>query len=325
MVTGSTSSKNPQPQIRKKPIAWDTDAGRDGKTSSMEMMLNWLLRDEKFRIWRTGVSSNGQQMSKKSLISELLNELLQAGIDYRKQADIHTKIYQLEHDFEKARLWIVNNNKDLDSATHDDATRAIVMQKCKYYYRIEPTFSEFLPFKHKTPSSAQHTPDKKEEVQQQQAKQSTPPHHPISQQQNLAHMSAFAPIRPVLSNDVHPSHPPAPTSAESSSSLSSSQPVAFHPSPSRYPPHLQEEPITSNERIEIQRLRLRETIHLDRMEIKRRKLAIRETESLAEMEIARRQATAQILAAHAQLIAELRTLGLPNAEIIDYLKKSENI
>ena len=80
----------------------------------------------------------------------------------------------------------------------------------------------------------------------------------------------------------------------------------------------------SKERVALARLKLEEKEHNDRMEIKKRKLDLNELKMSQEYDIKKRKSTAEILASHAQLISELRALGLPNADIVDYMRKAES-
>ena len=80
----------------------------------------------------------------------------------------------------------------------------------------------------------------------------------------------------------------------------------------------------SKERVALARLKLEEKEHDDRMEIKKRKLDLNELKMSQEYDIKKRKSTAEILASHAQLISELRALGLPNADIVDYMRKAES-
>ena len=120
---------------RKKPIPWDTDFGTDNNDSSVERLIKWLLQDQIYKQWQEGTNEAGEPITKKALTEEFFDKLLKVGIDYRKVADIQTKIYQLEHDFRKARDWIVRFKPDQkDSSTHTDATR------CKF--KTEEIISE---------------------------------------------------------------------------------------------------------------------------------------------------------------------------------------
>ena len=89
------------------------------------------------------------------------------------------------------------------------------------------------------------------------------------------------------------------------------------------PEHLQA--VRVNEKLALEQLRLDEKFNDARIELKRRKLDILESHAAKKLDIKKRKATAEILAAHARLISELRSLGLQNSEIIDYMKKAEKL
>ncbi|KAI8142913.1 hypothetical protein BJV82DRAFT_612702 [Fennellomyces sp. T-0311] len=368
---------DPGPKSRKRPIPWDTDSGTDGDGSSMERLIKWILRDNNFRRWRRGVGANNEPITKKSLIDEFLGELQSAGIDYRKTADVQTKVYQLENDFEKSRQWLASNDKPENSALHDASTRETVGQKCKYYYRLEPVFGEFIPFSkdiltrrstHGRPSKSSTPPAS---TSAPVAPASAPSQHiPISPRTSSSapatqSLVANETIQAALTAFVDRLHQPSAVTSQlplqTVIDFRTTAPVSLPgppsngstgllpPPPQRYPPHQPPPPpplpyndpmpltatpqcgpenvqsIMGGERIAIEKLRLAERKHGDRMELKKRKLAMLENQSAKELDIKKRKATAEILTAHAQLISELRSLGLPNSEIIDYMKKAEKL
>ncbi|KAI9495168.1 hypothetical protein BDB00DRAFT_814930 [Zychaea mexicana] len=391
---------SPTLKARKKPMPWESDSGTDGSgDSSMERLIKWISRDDHYKKWRTGVGPSGEAITKKALSENFLSELVKAGIDHRKTADIHTKIYELERNFESARGWIVTNKPDQeDSALHDHETRAAVVSLCKYYYRIEPVFGDYFGFskdlrrsqtpKKKAinatsfkstrptsaltpalPASASTAPapsttalaslqampsqansnvdlvrfaSQLETVLKQHRQQSIPATSSTSSTFTSAPQAdpstQHSPL--TLSDSTGTSTTPRLTTISSQPLLSSSSPTAAAQASNATSPigmhtgslsyhqpndaELVYHSIASKERVALERLRLKERKHKDTMEMKKRKLDLQEYQTSKEIEIKKRKATAEILGAHAQLISELRSLGLANSDIIDYMKKAEN-
>ncbi|KAI9248536.1 hypothetical protein BDA99DRAFT_524959 [Phascolomyces articulosus] len=361
---------SPPLKARKKPIPWDTDVGTDNNDSSVERLIKWLLRDDVYKQWQEGVAPSGETITKKALTEEFLEELINVGIDYRKVADIQTKIYQLEHDFGKARNWIARNKPDeKESSNQTESTRTTVLQKCKHYYRLEPIFGKYLDFPSKKDleSLEAQTPPRKTTTTSPPPSSSTssptpvrtvPPsttstpapkrtvfdlfealvknqHSIVPSGSNNGYNQLIAnpqvnlspPPPPSRTNNVHTSMPTTSSVAavaDSTSSDPSSQMLSLLALEKSIMAEASQQSIDSKERVSLERLRLKEKEHNDRMEVKKRKLDLEEMKMSQDYDIQKRKATAEILASHAQLIAELRALGLSNADIVDYIRRSEN-
>ncbi|KAI7854306.1 hypothetical protein BDC45DRAFT_509166 [Circinella umbellata] len=354
---------------RKKHMPWDTDFGTDNKDSSIERLVKWLLQDHVYRQWQEGVNEAGEPVTKKALTEEFLHELLEGGIDYRRGGDIQTKIYQLEHDFGKARDWIVRfRPKEKDSSTHTEETRSAVVQKCKYYYRLEPVFGKYLGFPSLDDSITVRTPpprrSKNKNISSSPSRSvstsapvqshllSSPrttlssPRTALSSRPSLYNLieSIVKNQQRIVTNNPHPVNTEAREHENNNTQTSSILPTtatttednsSVPPDDSYVPTSLtilektleaetDQQVMESKERVELERLKLEEKKHNDRMEIKKRKLDLNELKLSQEYDIKKRKSTAETLASHAQLISELRALGLPNADIVDYMKKVEN-
>lgn len=72
--------------------------------------------------------------------------------------------------------------------------------------------------------------------------------------------------------------------------------------------------------VKMQRLRLKEKMHDDMMEVERRKLAILEAESKPQLELKKRELSLQIVQGQVELLKELRTLGLSSQDAMKFFE-----
>lgn len=93
--------------------AWDKDYGNDGRTTSIDLLLRWLLSDGNFVQWHTGKDEQGQPVSKEALMEELRKDMLRFGIAHRSTSDLQKKLWSILQSFEDAYLWMKKHGKPL--------------------------------------------------------------------------------------------------------------------------------------------------------------------------------------------------------------------
>ncbi|KAE9043546.1 hypothetical protein PR002_g3284 [Phytophthora rubi] len=98
---------------KKKPIFWDHDAVKEGK-SSLQFVLDWLSTEINYNKWRGTV-----------------------GIEHRTTGDVREKISAIERQFREA----VGFQAQTDSGITAEATlRGEILKRCPYYYKLADVF-----------------------------------------------------------------------------------------------------------------------------------------------------------------------------------------
>ncbi|KAE8888947.1 hypothetical protein PF005_g8333 [Phytophthora fragariae] len=119
---------------KKKPIFWDRDAVKEGK-SSLQVVFDWLSTEMNYNKWRVSDRNNGS--TKESLLKEIVSELKAVGIEHRTTGDVREKISAIERQFREA----VDFQAQTGSGITTEATlRCEILECCPYYYKLADVF-----------------------------------------------------------------------------------------------------------------------------------------------------------------------------------------
>ncbi|KAE8895300.1 hypothetical protein PF005_g29004 [Phytophthora fragariae] len=120
--------------FKKKPIFWDRDAVKEGK-SSLQVVLDWLSTEMNYNKWRGSDRIN--ENTKEALLKAIVSELKAVGIVHRTTGDIREKISAIERQFREAVDFQVQTGSGI---TTEATLRGEILKRCPYYYKLADVF-----------------------------------------------------------------------------------------------------------------------------------------------------------------------------------------
>ncbi|KAE9281908.1 hypothetical protein PF008_g27768 [Phytophthora fragariae] len=120
--------------FKKKPIFWDRDAVKEGK-SSLQVVFDWLSTEMNYNKWRGSDRIN--ENTKEALLKAIVSELKAVGIVHRTTGDIREKISAIERQFREAVDFQVQTGSGI---TTEATLRGEILKRCPYYYKLADVF-----------------------------------------------------------------------------------------------------------------------------------------------------------------------------------------
>ncbi|KAI7950726.1 hypothetical protein MJO29_009400 [Puccinia striiformis f. sp. tritici] len=129
-----------QPKKKKKSILWDRD-GVNGGSSSIELVIQWLITGDNYEQWR-GDLEEGK--SKSRFLSEINQILITKGILHREPKGIRQKIADLQRSYNNACDFIKNTGEGILAENEADGIHTVqqrILELCPYWDLLEPVMS----------------------------------------------------------------------------------------------------------------------------------------------------------------------------------------
>ncbi|KAI9325123.1 hypothetical protein BDR26DRAFT_827775 [Obelidium mucronatum] len=138
---GTEDLASPVGTTSKQKINWSKDAVEPKGKSSHDILIDWLTTEGNYSRWK-GDTEGG--VTKETLCSEIVSEMITHGIKHRDNNMVRTKIGDLEKSFKRAVDWRANTGQGiLDSSTKTEAEKEaeikLYLKKlCPFYEELEP-------------------------------------------------------------------------------------------------------------------------------------------------------------------------------------------
>ncbi|KAH9473612.1 hypothetical protein Pst134EA_000693 [Puccinia striiformis f. sp. tritici] len=130
-----------QPREKKKSILWDRD-GVNGGSSSIELVIQWLITGNNYERWR-GDTEEGK--SKAQFLSEINQIMIKKGILHRDAKGIRQKIADLQRSYNNACDFTKNTGEGIlaeDEANGVHTVQDRILELCPYWDLLDPVMSD---------------------------------------------------------------------------------------------------------------------------------------------------------------------------------------
>lgn len=120
---------------------WEKDYGNDKRTTSIDLLLRWILSEGNFVQWHSGKDERGQPVSKTALMEDLRRDMVRFGITHRTTNDLQQKLLSILQSFEKAYMWMKTEGKTLRKQGKEQESRGTSQNTgCFGYERVSNNY-----------------------------------------------------------------------------------------------------------------------------------------------------------------------------------------